>query len=783
MVYSARLLMPVLILFMASVVHAQDGPAPAPKEFVDLLEVDPRGGRVIRPAEFDLTKPGAKWQDWPRARINYEQTYSDYGSYRLDVNMPDPGPQAPFKSTGRPELRSINTFPVLPNRNYILSVLVKAEFDRLNTEVNVYMRSVHEKGAALTPRHTLGLPAITEGPDGWQRLEWPITTVTDPRVAGAKAALDLMARQGSKPVEVRIADYAFVELPAKPLEPLARGEGVTFPGSAGDLPMIVESHSVESDRIVVETTGARFVFDTANDTILASQRIEFPRELARWHSSLPLEGLRVDQQTDDVCVLTNDRLTIGVQRDSLLVISPQQELRMTLTNLLGGDFNRYSRSYLYSTDDYGGISVDPYIPAGTGLEPRSELLTEGLSFAELSSWHALQEQLAAGESGRPPWSTEELGSAEPGWQAAWTALPGTLFTTSVFPPRPFEWEKSFTEGRRTFRYHQDPIANPRKQRQVTNWLLWDFIPKMFGLSYTNYYEPLDDKHFREIVETAHGLGIGVIPYMSAYFGPTRDPYVYIDGVRQFKEKYDIDAVYSDGLPSADWMAGYKIMRMLRELFPSGFITVHNSTQQAGWDVSQHKPFMYTYATSFSMGEGVSSQSGAEWQYPRYVTTQFRKSNAFGKTLGNYWYAPDGEKMLGEASDLVTLVYNGRNNNQARRNYLDYVDQLYELWKEHGDQPFFYDRYYLPKAQELTGYKVGRTGMPIIQTRTQNGQTTIELKSLSPDAVIYYTTDGTKPDSNAQRYEGGLTVSAGAQVKAVAIAPELEPSTIAVVANE
>lgn len=765
---------------MAFTMEALAGPGPAPEGFADLLHINPGEGQIIQVENFDLSQPGAIIQDWKGARLVYEQTYSDYGSYRLDIDVPPPGSTPPFKSTGRRELRS-ETISVKPNRHYLLSVLVNTDFDRNNCEFSVYLRSVHAEGGALTPRHTLGLPAKTEGPDGWQRLEWITTTATDPRIEGARLAIEFMVRSGDRPPQVRIADYTLVELPQKPLDPLPRGEGVTFPGSAGDLPMNVESCVIEDGLIVVETTGARYVFDTAEDTILASQRIEFPRELAKWHSSLPLANLRVDQSTEDVCVLSNEYLTIGIQRDSLVVISPQSELTMTLTNLLGGDYNRYARGYLYSTDDFGGVSVDPYIPSGTGLEPQSELLTGGLSFVELTSLHAYQEQLATGTVwGRAAWNTEELGSAEPGWQATWTTLPGTLFTTSVFPPRPFDWEASFTEGRRTFRYYQDPTVNARKQPQFTHWLLWDFIPKMFGHSYSNNYEPLDEKHFREIVAKAHELGIGVLPYMSAYFAPTRDPYVYIDGVKQFKEKYNIDGVYSDGLPSVDWIAGYKIMRMLRELFPSGFISVHHSIQQSGWDVAQHKPFLYTYATSLSMGEGVESRTGKDWQYPRYFTSQFRKSNSMGKLLANHWYSPEGEQMAGEPSDLVTLVYNGRNNNFSRPKYIKIVDQLKELWEEKGDQPFFYDRYYLPTAQKLTGYKVGRAGMPIVESQPHNDDIIISLKSLSPDATIYYTLDGVNPDENSKRYEGVITVQAGTQLKAIAIAPELDPSVIAVI---
>lgn len=769
-----------ILLVLVLTVSAQEVLLPAPEGFSDLLHVNERGGRIIRPQNFELIKPGAEIQNKPNARLVYEQTYSDFGSYRLELDVPGtlPQPGEAAKTTGRQELRSVKSFSVKPNRNYIVSVLVKTDFDRNACEFNVYLRLIRNLGLGLTPRHTLGLPAVTEGIDGWQRLEWMITTPSDPRIKGAKAALDFTAKAGEKVPQMRIADYVFVELPAEPLQPLPRGEGVVFPGGAGELPMNVESHSVKNGYISVITTGAKYEIDTENNIITASQRIEFPRELAKWQSSLSLKNLRIDQQTEDVCVLSNDQLTIGIQRDSLMVISPQRELQMTLTNLLGGDFNRYARGYLYSTDDFGGITVDPYVPPGTGLEPQSELLTKGLSFEKLSSEYTLQHQKKINEQIDDPWSSEELGAAESGWQARWTTRPGEFFTTSVFPPRPYDWEKSFTEGRRTYSAHQNPLED-KDIFGITNWTLWDHIPKMFGHSYSDYYEPENDAEFRKLVADAHARNIGILPYMSAYWTPTRDPNRYIDGVRQFKEKYGIDGVYSDGLPSADWLVAYKEMRMLRELFPSGYIAVHNSIQQAGWEIAQQKPFLYTYATSVSMTEGVYTRSGPSWQYPRYFTAQFRKSNNFGKTLGGKWYFPDGQSMK-DVRNLVTLVYNGRDDVTGPK-YREVLEQLYQLWKEKGDQPFFYDRYYLPRVQELTGQRIGRAAMPIIEKEEQGSTFRITLRTLTPGAKIYYTTDGALPTKNSLVYTKPFELNSHdiMKLKARSYSPELDPSAVAI----
>src|SRR5690625_606455 len=86
------------ITFTTSVALSKDNPPLAPKGFVKLLHVDPHGGKVLHAPDTDFTKPGVKWQDWSGSRLVYEQTYKDYGSYRLKLDVPP----APTKSNERP---------------------------------------------------------------------------------------------------------------------------------------------------------------------------------------------------------------------------------------------------------------------------------------------------------------------------------------------------------------------------------------------------------------------------------------------------------------------------------------------------------------------------------------------------------------------------------------------------------------------------------------------------------------------------------------------------------
>ena len=744
------------IIAITTIANAADNPPSAPQNVLQLLRVDPRGGKIVQPENFDLTKPNAGWQDQPGARLIYEQTYQQFGSYKLELDNP-----AESKSTSR-ELWSKHGIKVDRNRTYLVSVFLKTDFPRDPTEFSFSMRFFDADGNRMAPRHLVGAPSKTDGPDGWQRLEWEVNVPDDMTIHEARASIFASWKHLDRPAEFRIADFAFVELPIKALHALPRGEGVTFSGGPGNLPMHVESATKNNGHIIVKTTGAKFDFDIENNTILASQRIEFPRDLAKWQSSLSFAGLRIDKKTDDVCVLTNDQLTVGIQGDSMMAISPQHQLKMTLTNLFGGDFNRYARGFLYSTDDFGGITVNPYIPMGTGKTAQSKLLTKGLSFAEYAER-----------------DYDNTGKADRGWQAQWSTSPGELFCTSVFPPRPYPWEKSFESGWKLMKHGTLLSAYNHDIPFVNTWLLWDFIPKMWGHSYSDYYKPYDANDFRATVQKIHEIGDQAIPYMSAYWTPTRDAKTFLDGIRQFKDEYGIDGIYSDGLPSADWILSYKEMRMLRELFPDGTIIVHDSFRQSGHAMSQFAPFLYTYATFNYMAEGAETHLGKDWQLPRYITSMFRKTNNLGATKGNKWFDKEGKEM-GDLKPLVDVIYNGRDNfGFPRPKYYKILDQLHDLWKEKGNEPHFYDRYYLPKAQELTEYKIGRTAMPIVE-RNKNA---ITLKSLSPNAVIYYTSDGSNPTENSTRYKSTFSIDSNVIIKAIAIAPALEPSAVAVITAE
>jgi hypothetical protein len=77
------------------------------------------------------------------------------------------------------------------------------------------------------------------------------------------------------------------------------------------------------------------------------------------------------------------------------------------------------------------------------------------------------------------------------------------------------------------------------------------------------------------------------------------------------------------------------------------------------------------------------------------------------------------------------------------------------------------------------FKAEKTAAPVISPNggTFTGSQTVTITCAAPDAVIYYTTDGSTPTADSAKYSGGFTLTASATVKAFAVSADAAASDI------
>ncbi len=731
-------------------------PAPPPG-FTALLDVDPQGGTVLRTPDGDLRARGLAFDNSTAVPLRWAPVYDGVATYALSVADPDGIDEADT----RPEF--VRTIPIRPNRTYEVSTLIRADFPRATWEISAIIWGTEEADAPvdanLEGARYGGMPAITEGPDGWQRWTWRFTPHW-PAAEHVRLAFGIheYGPGFDDDVAFEIADYVITELPEEPLTAFAPGEGVTFPGGPGELAMQIDGVEDDGAVITVETLGAAFAFDRAAGTLAVGQRAGVERELSLV-SGLDLSGLSVQQQSDDVVVLVGNALTVGVQADGAAVISPHTELSATVESRLGGDFNRLERGDLFSMDDFGGFTANVHVPLGTGRMPRLSALG-ALPFLGIA-----------------PDDLNTPGDAAPGWRARAEVSPGERLFVSAFPSRAYDWAQSFDFAWSLIGFGE-PADDYSTPEIVSDWLLWNVSQRGWAMSFGPRYEPRTDNAYTNYVPAVQAAGDRWASYFSQWFYFSRDPKVFADEIARWRDEYGMEGMYSDGLAQDDWLSAYIAMRRLRgDVYPGGTVIIHDSFPQSGVAGAAFRPFIYTYATATYMAENAQADAGADWSWARYVTGQFRRANAVGVTKGDGWTGFEGVEKY-----LVALVWGGRGNPDVSgfdAQYLPILAELEELWEEYGDDPNFFDRYYHPRAQTLTGYEIGRAGMPFIERRPAGpASVRVSLSTLTPGASLRYTTDGAVPGETSALYDGPFEVSAATPVRARAFKPGLDPSAVA-----
>ena len=687
-----------------------------------LRGVDTRGGTVVDVGghDFDFSKPGITYgTNRNIAQLKWVDLGDGTGCYQYKVEGNNLYSQSIY---------STSFVTIKPNRNYLISVLLWSDFSRLNAAgntcegiVDVIVGNKEQRGGVDMRR------GISDNTNGWTRFEYVASTgLMETAVSGRIMFQTWQFNPGMPEGNIYIGDITVVELPEVTDVPVyAEGEGVTFRGGAGDLDMKLVSAEENDELITVCSTGAEYVFNKKEATITASQRIGLKLKISSWRSSIPFDDLTIKSKTEKECVISCPEVTFGVQLDGMLFLTPhKQNIGLTCTSEIAGIWNKFAFGFLTVADDYGGFTVTPDLPEGTGKLCDYKILTENLDFTQTT----FDNSLGLYNGNENPYLSQ-VSNAKVGWQIAWTISPGERLAISTFPPREYDWEKSFEMTYRNMDWNSSmsQYVDDYNDFDVRAIVMFNAADRGYATEWGphwTYNAPGRETAFKEHITAGKAAGMKMLTYAPAYFYFDKSsPDRYITEVARLKNRYGLDGIYSDGTPSEhQWVTAYEESRMLRELFPDGVLIVHQTGVPANGgpplsSAAHFIPAVDTYWNATLKAETVGMR-GITSPTARYTLSQYNAANVVGITKGDAWNYVDSEgknQVIPQADrDLIILEKNGRaritmHDATFKTNYVSALRTLKSLWKEKGSDPNFYDKYYAPKVRELTRDKLKKYG--------------------------------------------------------------------------
>lgn len=453
-----------------------------------------------------------------------------------------------------------------------------------------------------------------EGTGTWQRYSGEFAAQRGD-TAGVRLVIYIMG--GADEVlldDVRLEEIRYPEAP-----PWNLAEAGLWPGSPSRFGMAVEEAVIEAGSLRVTTTGAEFYMNaTPGASLYCSQRIGKRRSLAEVRFEPPLRTngapLRIARHDADACVVVAGDVALTFHGDSLLTIAANRPLRYRVVSHIATEHFASTDQHLLAIDEHGGFC------AVTHARPR--LHSAGSRIVE------------------SPESTEELL-----WSAGYEIAAKEMGAIAVFPPRPFDWKRSF--GKRIVNTYSYPDSDALREYSKHANVLF-----LFGGIYADQpegnthapYRVADPAKLRATIALAHELGMQVICYRhpTSYVWAEIPMEEAIADMRAFRRKYGFDGWYFDGLYYAGiWSETYEFIRRMRdEVGPEGIIYTHCTLNPPSRMCQLYLPFVDAYSDFLLRGEGQTIY-GPKDPYLRYVVGTYNISNAIA-TL-------KGDKMLREGA--------------------------------------------------------------------------------------------------------------------------------------
>jgi hypothetical protein len=379
--------------------------------------------------------------------------------------------------------------------------------------------------------------------------------------------------------------------------------------------MRIESATEERGVITVITTGAKFQIDSRG-AMHCWQRIPRERRVLEVSFAPAVGPFRIERKDGFSCTLVCPAGTLTLQGDSLAILKMKGNLKTSFKGFFNPAYHFEKEGKWILIDEDGGF----------GVYPVAKKTTPAPVFSKL------------------PWNIAyEFSGGDEAW-------------LSVFPPRPYNWDRAFQAIEHDGGYlTNEQIRDAAKYCKVLTLHadVWQDIPqdakeKLSGIPrYAGYvhgpmpfaaakHVPLDMEGFIRVRDEAHKSGMKVVVYLSPYYSTAPDIYAEM---RRVLNEYKLDGVYFDGI-SMDFRKSYAIARRAREILGDNRILYVHCSSDPLDDGRIYCPFIDTYADYILRGEpGVWGLKLDD--FLRWTLSGYHISNAVG-----YWCYYGSNKQQG-----------------------------------------------------------------------------------------------------------------------------------------
>lgn len=374
--------------------------------------------------------------------------------------------------------------------------------------------------------------------------------------------------------------------------------------------MRIEDARTDEAGFTVGTTGARFIY--RGGQLVIEQGLDRPRRRIATIRLRPAPQFERVEQTADHVLLISPVAALGIYGDSTLLISPRTTLRLAVRGAFRPDYVGRVGGELLLIDPRGGIEIYPQ----------------------------------RHESG---YRVRSLDTNRRDWIADYELHPRQRVMIAAFPPRPFDWERSFrseviivygSDGKAPASpYGQmPPDATIRAMARNFDILIAWHRGLYVGGGPTPPWKVANPAEFRRLIRTAHQAGLRVVPYSSYFYSyrKSHDDELYYRQAAELVRTWGTDGLYVDGLrfdyggqALSDRVANWEMIRRLRQLVGRDGILVFHGTHR-GSPVAT-APNIDTYCDVTIYGEKVPFET-LDDPYLRYQVRKYGISNTVGTWL-------------------------------------------------------------------------------------------------------------------------------------------------------